>query len=306
MNKIDLLEKYIIEISEPQISFKRNAPLSEYCSFGIGGKADIIIWPDSVKSLKLIIDYLQLNDIRYDIFGNASNVLFDDSGFSGAIIFTTKMNKVEVFPETDMIIAECGVSLTHLSNVALNNNLSGLEFAYGIPGSLGGAVFMNAGAYGGQISDVLSSSTFLSRNGNIFEIDYDCHFFDYRKSVFQNNNSIILSSVFKLNKGSYSSIKEIMLHNMSERKKKQPLEYPSAGSVFKRYPGYYTGKIIEELGLKGFSVGGAMVSEKHAGFIINYDNASAADVMKLIEIIKAKVKDKYNISIEQEILYIPN
>lgn len=290
---------------EKGIPYKEGMSLSSVSSYRIGGESKISLFPEKTEDLIYLISSFKQSDISFHIFGNASNVLFPDSGLENPVIFTTSMTEKD-FCEDNVISAECGVSLGSLSLMAQNNCLSGLEFAYGIPGTVGGAVYMNAGAYGGCIGDVILSSTVYDvETGKITELDSGAHNYGYRKSVFINNNNyVILSSRFALNRGDKDGIKKIMNENMQKRRDKQPLEYPSCGSVFKRYPGYYTGKLIEDAGLKGKRIGGAMVSEKHAGFIINYDNATAHDVISLIDLIKEIIRKEHGIELETEVKII--
>jgi len=280
---------------------KSNESLKDYTTFKIGGTANLIVFPDSGENFAGIIKIIKEYNINYILLGNGSNVLICENNFDGVVIITSHMNNIKV--DGEYIYADCGVSLNKLANLAKENSLSGLEFAYGIPGTLGGAVYMNAGAYGGQMSDVVYSSDYI--NADITEIktlNSSQHEFAYRKSVFNNNNNfIITSSVLKLESGDITEIETAMNKNMSARREKQPLEYPSAGSVFKRGEGYFAAKIIEECGLKGFSVGAAQVSEKHAGFIINRGGAKFSDVVNLIEHIKSVVYNKTGINLECEI-----
>jgi UDP-N-acetylenolpyruvoylglucosamine reductase len=282
----------------------KDKKLSELCSFRVGGIADYVVYPKSVEVLILLIDRLKEKNIKYCLLGNASNVLFSDNGFNGVVIFTSKLDSILVKGST--LNVECGVSLTHAAVIAQRNGLGGLEFAYGIPGTIGGAVYMNAGAYGGEMKDVVESSTYYTTDHKIIDrlmgVQHD---FDYRESFYsKHENHVILSANLQLTYDDPENIKKKMDGFMSGRVEKQPLQYPSAGSVFKRYPGYYTGKLIEDAGLKGLTIGGAQVSEKHAGFIINRGGATAEDILKLIDIIKEKIYELNDIKIECEIKYI--
>ena len=301
-----LPDQFINLINEMQkkdeVYLKYNEPLSKISSFKIGGNADIIIYPKTVESLLNIISLADNFNIRYDVFGNCTNVLFDDSGYRGALIITNKISAVSI--DGNLIHAECGASLMSLSIAAAKAGLSGLEFAYGIPGTVGGAVTMNAGAYGSDISSVLEYSDCIS-GGTLKRLSNEDHNFGYRKSIYSNSALYLTSATFRLEKSDCGLIRGKMDELMNLRKSKQPLEYPSAGSVFKRYPGFFTAKLIDEAGLKGFSVGGAQVSTKHAGFIINTGNATSSDVKKLIEIIKDKIYERNGINIECEIISVP-
>lgn len=285
--------------------YRENEPLAPLSTFKIGGKADFVIYPLSTEGLIEAVRAAVDCGIRYGLFGNGSNLLFADEGYRGAAIFTTKMNKVH--REGDLLIAQAGASLTGLAVTALKAGLSGLEFAYGIPGSVGGAVYMNAGAYDREIASVVSRSAYfspeLSSNAPQW-LEGDAQGFGYRTSAYQGSDKLILSACFALKKGDPTEIKAKMDDFMSRRKSKQPLEYPSAGSTFKRYPGYFTAQLIDEAGLKGLTVGGAQVSEKHAGFIINRGDATADDVLKLIDQIKAAIYEYKGIHITPEVQII--
>lgn len=289
--------------ADGRIERKNETPLAEFTSFKVGGPADQLILPHTKETLVDLITAAKGCGIRHLILGNGSNVLFSDKGYRGAVILTTALRSYTV--EGTMIHADCGVPLGALSVAAAAAGLSGLEFAYGIPGTLGGAVYMNAGAYGGEIADVLESSSCLCSDGQFCELSAEGHVFGYRSSVYQSSGATVLSATLALKKGDPEEIQVKMKDFMSRRREKQPLEYPSAGSTFKRYPGYYTGKLIEDAGLKGYSVGGAMVSEKHAGFVINTGKATSADILSLIEHIKETIYQKNGIMLECEVRIIP-
>ena len=294
---------FIEFLKSKDIEYKENCVLAEYSSFKIGGNADIALFPDSIDKLIDAVHEMKKLRIKYTVIGNGTNVLFADSGYRGAIVFTTEMKSCTV--TGNMISCESGHSFTGLALTAQKNSLSGLEFAYGIPGTVGGAVFMNAGAYGGETAYVLEESTYYDPATNTISRLYGCeHKFGYRHSVYMEKDVIILRALFRLKHGDPDTIKEKMDTLMQKRRDKQPLEYPSAGSAFKRYPGYYTAQLIDELGLKGYSIGGAQVSEKHAGFIINKGGATSHDVLELIGYIKDRIYEKYAIAIEPEIRFI--
>lgn len=286
-----------------RILMRESAPLRDLCSFKIGGPADLLIEPTDPDALATVIALFADSGERFMILGNGSNVLFADGGYRGAVIRTLRLDRFGI--EGDVVHAECGVSLTALSVEAAKAGLSGLEFAYGIPGSVGGAVFMNAGAYGGQIADVLISSRYADRSGKIGVLPAKAHAFGYRTSAYQAGDKTVLSADFRLTPDDPQAIRARMQDYMTRRKEKQPLEYPSAGSTFKRAPGHYTGQLIEEAGLKGLSVGGAEVSQKHAGFVINRSGATAADVTRLIERIRTVIYEKDGIELECEVRMIP-
>ena len=285
------------------IEIKQNEPMSRHTSFKIGGNADLYIIPHDMDALIETVRILRENETKRYFLGNATNVLFDDAGFRGAVVSLGNICAIKVIE--NRIIAEAGASLNLVCKTARDKELSGLEFAYGIPGSIGGAVFMNAGAYGGEMSQVVAQSTYLSLDDmTVHTIPLSAHEYGYRESVYRHNNWLVLSAVLELQKGEYDKINAAMNDYMSRRIDKQPLEYPSAGSVFKRYPGRYTGQMIEECGLKGYSIGGAQVSEKHAGFIVNKGGATSADVLALIEHIKNEVYKKFDCRIECEVIHV--
>ncbi len=301
-----LLEEYLEDAEkEGRLSYRKDIPLSTVSTFRIGGNTSYAIYPLDTDELAALCALCRSVSVPFIVIGNGSNLLFDDSGYEGAVILTTQIKDITVNGNT--VTAGCGVSLTHLSSVVAQKGLCGLEFAYGIPGSVGGALFMNAGAYGGEMKDVTVSVTcYDTDTDEIYDISCDECCFGYRESVFQNSGKIILSANFSLSEGNTDEITEKMNCLMQQRIDKQPLNYPSAGSVFKRYPGYFAGKLIEDAGLKGFTVGGAQVSEKHAGFIINVGNATASDVLSLVEHIKGVIKDNVGIELQCELRFIPN
>ena len=293
------------------IEIKINEPLSKHSSFRIGGGAKYALFPKTREELIFAVNTCIHREQRYLIVGNASNLLFDDKGFDGIAIFTTKMNATEYIHKNDEVYikAECGKSLTELAGEAgKKHSLGGLEFAYGIPGTVGGAVYMNAGAYGGQMSDVVvETEAYDIKAQKVITITGDEHKFSYRHSAFADNHDlIVLVTTMKLTEGNAEDIFAKMNKNMTARKEKQPLELPNAGSTFKR-PGenIFVGKLIEDAGLKGFSVGGAQISEKHAGFTVNKGGATSGDVLSVIEHTKSVIFEKYGVSLETEIIYIP-
>ena len=308
MSNIDFMSGIYDYCEKKGCTVKTNESLKDYTSFKIGGTANLVVLPNSSETLTDLIKIIKERELDYILLGNGSNVLICENNFDGVVIVTTQMNNIEIEVDADgeNIRADCGVSLNKTANFARDNSLSGLEFAYGIPGTLGGAVYMNAGAYGGQMSDVVYSSEYFDcETFEVKTISAEEHDFAYRKSVYNKNSSFInLSSVLKLKRGIRTDIEFIMNKNMAARKEKQPLEYPSAGSVFKRGENYYASKLIEDCGLKGCSVGGAQVSEKHSGFIINKGGAVFSDVVNLIEHIKSVVYKMTGINIECEIKII--
>ncbi len=288
--------------TDNKIPFKKNEPMKNHTSFKIGGNADYFIECDCAECLKTVFEGLKKHNTPYLVLGKGSNLLVSDKGYRGAVISLTGFDKITV--ENDTVTAGAGVSLAKLCVVALENSLTGLEFAYGIPGSVGGALYMNAGAYGGEMSQVVLSATVLDKDGNIKNIDLCDMELGYRTSLFKTDGSIILSVKFALKKGDKVDIKAQMDDFMERRKYKQPLEYPSAGSTFKRPTGHFAGALIEKNNLKGMRVGGAMVSEKHAGFVINYDNATAAEIRELMQKIKDIVLQNDGVELEPEVIFV--
>lgn len=296
------LENAISLLQEKDILCKQNEKVDTKSSFKIGGSVALALFPDSKEKLTYALAVLENEKIRYEVIGNASNLLFAFDFFEGAFVFTSCICGARV--EGERIVASCGTSLTYVAELAAKNSLSGLEFAYGIPGGVGGSVYMNAGAYGSEMANVIESSlAYDTKKCEVRKItDHD---FGYRKSVYMREGSLVcLEATFLLKKGDTLLIREKMRENMASRKEKQPLEFPSAGSYFKRPEGAFAGKLIEDCGLKGFSIGGAQVSQKHAGFIINRGNATASDVLELEEKIKERVMSCYGIALEREVRLI--
>ncbi|MBQ7699104.1 MAG: UDP-N-acetylmuramate dehydrogenase [Clostridia bacterium] len=296
---MDRLKRFL---SDNNVYYNENKKASEFTTFRIGGEC-FAVYPKDEAELIKTVSFCKEFGIKYIVLGCGSNVLFSDKGYNGAVIMTQSLNAVEV--NDGVIKAGCGATLISVCKAALDNGLSGIEFAYGIPGSVGGAVFMNAGAYGGEMKDiVIKVKAYSASDGKIVEFNTEKCGFGYRESVFSGGGYIILSAEMKLTRVEKTEIKAVMDDLLGRRKSKQPLNYPSAGSVFKRYPGRYTGQMIEEAGLKGYTIGGAQVSEKHAGFIINVGGATADDVIKLIDHIKEVIKDREGIDIETEVRVI--
>lgn len=279
-------------------------PMSRHTTFKIGGPAEIFVEAKSVQSLKCVVSSAIESQIKYMLLGNGSNILVSDSGIEGAVITLGGEFKEIRLVSEDTIACGSGVTLSKLSSFALENSLEGLEFSWGIPGTVGGAVYMNAGAYGGEIKDVLKTCRCMTEKGNIEVLSgCDCNF-GYRNSIFKQNRWTVLDCTFKLKKGKKEDIKAKMDDFMGRRTSKQPLEYPSAGSVFKRPEGNFAGTLIEQCGLKGVSVGGACVSEKHAGFIVNKGGATCSDVCRLIELVQKTVKEKTGYQLERELIIV--
>ena len=284
--------------------------MSKHTSFKIGGPCDILINPESADELVEIIRDLKVRQTPYCVIGNGSNLLVSDEGVRGAVIEISKdMSAVEIISsdvdsDSDYVYikAESGIMLSKLALFAYNEGLAGLEFASGIPGTLGGAVFMNAGAYQGEISQVLMETEYYDvLEDKIAVIDNSRHEFGYRHSIFQQNDGIILNCTLKLKKGTQEDIKFKMEDFSNRRKTKQPLEFASAGSTFKRPEGYFAGSLIENSGLAGRTIGGARVSEKHCGFIINTGGATCSDVLELIGTVKKEVYNKFGVELKEEV-----
>lgn len=280
-----------------------NEPMSKHTSFKIGGPAKLFVSPADSNALSELITNCKNYDIPTVYFGNGSNILFNDYGFDGVVISTSRMTEISLQDEN---IIECGSGVKNsvLCQFALENSLSGFEFLWGIPGTVGGAAFMNAGAYGGEIKDVIVGCEYITADGEIKEISSDEMDLSYRHSIFSENGGIITKVRLRGRLDNKEVIRALMDELMDRRRTKQPLEFPSAGSVFKRPEGYFAAALIEECGLKGESVGGAQVSEKHSGFIINTGNATASDVKQLVEIIKETVFMQKGVQLECEIRVI--
>ncbi len=289
-------------LTHNNISFLENEPMKRHTTFKIGGEADILVYPKNEAEVKSIVSFCKNSSVPFTVIGKGSNLLVSDNGIEGIVISTAKLDFINI--DNNIISCGAGAVLTNLCNFALNHSLSGLEFAFGIPGSVGGAVFMNAGAYGGEIKDCILSAMVINSNGDIEKIDAEKMNLGYRTSVFKTNGSIILSAEFSLKPENAEIIKSKMDDLMLRRKTKQPLEYPSAGSTFKRPEGNFAGTLIESAGLKGLSVGDAEVSEKHAGFVINKGNAKCSEVLALINKIQLKVKGFSGITLEPEVIFI--
>ena len=298
------MEQLMNKLQTLGVEWEQNCPLSRHSSFRIGGAADLAIFPHSSDALCQTLTLLRGQEIPVLVIGNGSNVVFSDAGYRGAVVFTGKCRKIKI--EDNMVYADAGVSLSALASAVRDESLSGLEFAFGIPGTLGGAVYMNAGAYGGSMSDVCVSSEYYDlEKGQVSGLLLGGQCFDYRKSIYQKHpERIILSATLYLKKGDRKTISEQMRTYWEKRRTTQPLELPNAGSVFKRPEGYFAGKLIEDCGLKGLTVGGAQVSEKHAGFIVNIGGATCEDVKRLIEQIQTIVSYKTGVELECEIKFL--
>ncbi|MGL4367770.1 MAG: UDP-N-acetylmuramate dehydrogenase [Brevinemataceae bacterium] len=293
--------------SFPNILCTEDVLLSEYTSMKVGGTAVAMVFPDSIENTVKILDFLSGHNITFFVLGGGSNLIVNDEGVDLIFVNTQNLNRITLDSQDSSVIkVEAGVSLSDLSAFALNHGLSGLEFACGIPGTVGGGVFMNAGAYDGEIKDVLSHSKVFCSSQGVYHLPAEEHQFGYRRSVFTDMKGMcILECSFTLKK--IESKEEIIskVDNFTTlRTTKQPLELPSAGSTFKRPEGYFAGKLISDAGLQGYSIGGASVSTKHAGFIVNHNNAKAEDIISLIDYIRKTVHSKFGVLLEPEVKFL--
>ena len=293
----DEIEKII-----PKEKIAHNIQMKKYTSFKIGGEAEVLIKIATIEELKKMIKYTQQNNIPIFILGNGSNLLISDNGIKG-IVLKIEIKKLEIEEANNKfnIKVGAGEKLGELAQKLANKEASGFEFASGIPGTIGGAVRMNAGAHGSEMKDIINTITYVDRNGEIHKINNEQAKFEYRNSMFSNKDYVIVETELELKKGNKDEIKAKMQEYANFRKEKQPIEYPSAGSTFKRGTDFVTAKLIDECGLKGYQIGGAQVSEKHAGFIINKGNATSKDVERLIDYIKQIVYEKFGKEIETEV-----
>ena len=285
-----------------KVKVQTDIPLKRYTSFQVGGPAELLVVPENIKTLKKIITTLKNTKLPLLILGKGTNIIVSDKGFRGIVIYTGKLNKVKV--KNNMIKAQAGTTLSRAAKTALNNNLTGMEFAAGIPGSLGGALYMNAGAYGSEIKDIITKAVLYNYAGKKITLSKEELNLSYRHSILKEKSLIAAVIYLKLKTGSKTKIKKTMKELHQKRKAKQPLSRPSAGSIFKRPPDNYAGALIEKAGLKGTQIGGAAVSTKHAGFIINKGSASAADIKNLITYIQGQVQQKFGVKLEPEPIFI--
>lgn len=287
----------------PEEFVKKDEPMDKHTTFRVGGTADFFVEIGSPEELAGIIDYLKQTERSYFILGNGSNLLVGDKGYEGVILHLGgRFSDIEV--DGNRITAKAGALLSAVARTAVSNSLAGFEFAAGIPGTVGGAMVMNAGAYDGEMRQIVSKVTVMNMDGEILELDNETMEFGYRTSIIKNRPFIVLSAEFSLKPGEQSEIQAKMDDFNARRRSKQPLEYPSAGSTFKRPEGYFAGKLIMDAGLRGYRIGGAQVSEKHCGFIINIGNATAADISELMEEVKEKVEKQFSVTLEPEVIRI--
>ncbi len=295
---IQALRKFV-----PEENICLQESMASHTTFRIGGLADCFVQLENTEQLIKVQKYLSQVGVPFFILGNGSNLLVSDAGFRGVILqIGPKMSKVTV--EGNVIVAQAGASMAQIARTAMEHELAGMEFASGIPGTIGGGVVMNAGAYGGELSQIVTQVNVVNSEGEIMELDNETMEFGYRTSTIRNNPFTVTEVTLRLEKGDRQQIRERMEELAARRREKQPLEYPSAGSTFKRPAGYYAGQLIMEAGLRGFQCGGAKVSDKHCGFVINTGNATAEDVRTLIREIQTRVKDQFNVNLETEVLFL--
>lgn len=295
------LNGFLAEIGKIGCEIRLNQLLKDYTTFKIGGECPAVLLPSSAQMLGEIFVKASEYNIDVTVIGNGSNMLCDGKGYHGVIVKIGKnMDSLELIDDKKIRVS-AGTSLAKLCNFALDNSLTGLEFAYGIPGTVGGAVYMNAGAYDGEVKQVISSCETVDKQGNVKTYNNAEMELSYRHSVFQTNGEIVVNAVFELEKGDKEKISDKMNDLVSRRKDKQPLDLPNAGSTFKRPEGQFAGKLIQDCGLKGFRVGGAMVSDKHSGFVVNKENATFEDVMSVISQVQEKVLKETGFFLECEV-----
>lgn len=280
-------------------NIKTNESLKQYTMTKLGGKADIFIMPETEQQATDIVRYAHENRVPLLMLGNGSNMVVRDGGVRGIVLHFGQLDAIRI--EGDVVVAQAGALIKEVSKQAAANSLTGFEFACGIPGSIGGAMAMNAGAYGGEIKDIIEECTVLTQEGEQLLLSKDELELGYRKSIITKKGYYVLNAKFKLTEGNQADIDAKIADLTHQRESKQPLEYPSAGSVFKRPPGYFAGKLIQDSDLQGKGVGGAEVSTKHAGFIINKNNATATDYIETIKMVQRTVKEKYDVDLELEV-----
>lgn len=286
----------------PKKNVMVNEHLNKHTYTRLGGKADFYVTPETYEQVQDIVKLANEKKLPFTMLGNGSNLIVKDGGIQGIVLNLKQLAIIRTDETT--IVAQSGARIIDASREALAKSIAGLEFACGIPGSVGGALFMNAGAYGGEVKDVLESTVVVDKEGNLLELSADQLDLDYRTSNIPDNGYIVLEATFSIKKGNYNEIKAIMDDLTFKRESKQPLEYPSCGSVFKRPPGYFAGKLIQDSNLQGKQIGGAQVSLKHAGFIVNVDESSAKEYIDLIHFVQDTVKEKFGVSLEREVKII--
>lgn len=295
-------EKYIGELVAPE-HIRMQEPMSKHTTFRVGGPAKMLVQVEGTEQLQKIVSYLSRLEEPYIVIGNGSNLLVSDKGYDGVVLkIASGMENIQVRGEK--IHVQAGALLTKTAMEAAKHGLTGMEFASGIPGCIGGAVVMNAGAYDGEMSHVVESVTVVNQTGELMVLDRNTMEFSYRNSIIKNRPYIVAEAVLRLQKGEEAQIRSKMDEFAKLRREKQPLEYPSAGSTFKRPEGYFAGKLIMDAGLRGYRIGGAQVSEKHCGFLVNVGNATAEDIHELIMVVQETVKEKLHVELETEVIQI--
>ncbi|GAA0105738.1 UDP-N-acetylmuramate dehydrogenase [Paraclostridium sordellii] len=298
MNK-EFIYKNLLNILDKE-GIYLNEPMKNHISFKVGGPADFLLKPKTEDGIKRLIEFLKNENIPYIVIGNGSNLLVKDGGIRGVVIkIADNFNNFEI--EDTKVVAQSGALLSFMGKAILNKSLTGFEFAAGIPGTLGGAIAMNAGAYGGEMKDIVKSVRLMDSKGNIIELSNKEMEFEYRRSLISKSDYIVLSAIMELKEGNFDEIKGYMKELTKSRVTKQPLNLPSAGSTFKRPEGHFAAKLIEDSGLKGLTLGGARVSEKHSGFVVNIGDAKAKDIIELINVVKSTVYSKFGVMLEEEV-----
>lgn len=300
VNYHHMYEKLTAITSEKNVMV--NEHLKNHTYTRLGGKADYLVTPETYEQVQEIVKLANREDIDFTLLGNGSNLIVKDGGIRGIVMNMQMLTRIETNGTT--IVAQSGARIIDAARKALNEKLTGLEFACGIPGSVGGALYMNAGAYGGEVKDVLISTIVVDKEGNLRTLTAEKLDLDYRTSNIPDNDYIVLEATFGLKEDKYEVIKAFMDDLTYKRESKQPLEYPSCGSVFKRPPGYFAGKLIQDSHLQGKQIGGAQVSLKHAGFIVNIDKATAAEYINLIHFVQDTVKERFDVNLEREVRII--
>lgn len=296
--------KFQLEQIVGEKNIKENEPMSNHTTFRIGGVVDYFVIPETKEQIQKVLLFCKENKIPYYIIGNGSNLLVGDKGFRGVIVQIDKTFDEIIFVDETTVKAQAGVMLSKLASKIAEKSLTGFEFAWGIPGTLGGAVYMNAGAYGGEIKDCIVSALVLDENNEIKTLTKEELELSYRSSIIQKKDYVVLEAVFRFEKGDKEAILAKMAELNEKRREKQPLNYPSAGSTFKRPEGYFAGKLIMDAGLSGYKIGGAMVSNKHCGFVVNVGNATAKDVQTLMQNVDKIVYEKFGVHLEPEVRFL--
>lgn len=303
--KQDLMDKLVAILGEENV--KQNEPMKKHTTFRVGGAADYFVTPCNVEQIRDTIECVRMEGVPFCIIGNGSNLLVSDEGYPGVVIqLFEKYNQIRIDEKTGKCVVQSGALLSKVGMQLAACGLTGFEFATGIPGTVGGAVVMNAGAYGGEIKDCICSGKFLNQAGNVIELSKQEMELDYRSSIAMKKGLVVLEAEFEFRPAEKEEVLARIQELAEARRQKQPLEFPSAGSTFKRPEGYFAGKLIQDAGMKGYSVGGAQVSEKHSGFVINTGNATAHDIMELVQHVKKGVFEKFGVTLELEVHTLGN